>query len=75
MGNDTELIKLRDEVKTQTYFRLEGDKKNNNMIPLEKIAAIAAGLVYSDNMTSFEIGGKSNMRKKNYLIKYLNKKQ
>ena len=38
--------------------------KSNNMIPLEKIAAIAAGLVYSDNMTDFGINGKSNMRNK-----------
>ena len=45
--------------------------KSNFMIPLEKIAAIAAGLVYSDNMTEFRIFGKSNMRKKifNYSTK------
>ena len=49
--------------------------KSNYMIPLEKIAAIAAGLVYSDNMIKFKIFGKCNMRKKNYLIKYLNKRQ
>ena len=50
--------------------------KSNYMIPLEKIAAIAAGLVYSDNMTDFRILCKCNKRKKKfYLIKYLNKKQ
>ena len=38
--------------------------KSNYIIPLEKIAAIAAGLIYSDNMTDFQIQGKSNMRKK-----------
>ena len=32
--------------------------KSNYMIPLEKIAALAAGLVYSDNMTDFRIRGK-----------------
>ena len=32
--------------------------KSNNMIPFEKIAAIAAGLVYSDNMTEFAIRSK-----------------
>ena len=37
---------------------------SNYMISLEKIAAIAAGLVYSDNMTEFKIYGKCNMRKK-----------
>ena len=38
------------------------------MIPLEKIAAFAAGLVYSDNMTDFGIDGKCNMPiKKNKL--------
>ena len=37
---------------------------SNYKISLEKIAAIAAGLVYSDNMTKFEIYGKCNMRKK-----------
>ena len=42
------------------------------MIPLEEIAAIAAGLVYSDNMTDFRIYGKSNIRKK--IFKYLIKK-
>ena len=51
--------------------------KSSYMIPLEKIAAIAAGLVYSDNITHFSIYGKCNMRNKiiNYLIKNLNKKQ
>ena len=39
--------------------------KSNYMIPLEKIAAIAAGLIYSDNMTDFRIYGKSNKQKKN----------
>ena len=43
--------------------------KSNYMFPLEKIAAIAAGLVYSDKMTEFRIYGKCNMRKKIY--KYL----
>ena len=28
MGNDTELIKLREEVKTKKYFKLKGDKIN-----------------------------------------------
>ena len=32
--------------------------KSSYMIPLEKIAAIAAGLVYSDNMTEFRIPSK-----------------
>ena len=50
--------------------------KSNYMIPLEKIAAIAAGLVYNDNMTYFLIYGKYSMRKKIfYLLKFLNKKQ
>ena len=31
---------------------------SNYIIPLEKIAAIAAGLLYSDNMTEFRILGK-----------------
>ena len=43
--------------------------KSNNMIPHEKIAAIAAGLVYSDNMIGFSIYRKSNLRK----IKIFNK--
>ena len=68
MGNDTELIKLRDEVKTKKNFWQEGKKENNYMIPLEKIAAIAAGLAYSDNMTDLRIYGKCNMWKKFYLI-------
>ena len=38
------------------------------MIPLEEIAAIAAGLVYSDNMTKFEIYSKCNIRKKNKFL-------
>ena len=42
--------------------------KSNNMIPLEKIAAIAAGLVYSDNMTEFSIYSKCNLPKNNFLI-------
>ena len=42
---------------------------SNYMIPLENIAAIAAGLVYSDNMTEFYIRGKCNMRKKNLFNK------
>ena len=37
--------------------------KSNYIIPLEKIAAIAAGLVYSDKMTKFIINCKSNMQK------------
>ena len=37
--------------------------KSSYMIPFEKIAAVAAGLVYSDNMTEFIIWGKFNMRK------------
>ena len=37
--------------------------KSNYKILLEKIAAIAAGLVYSDNMTSFKIACKCNKRK------------
>ena len=37
--------------------------KSNYIIPLEKIAAIAAGLVYSDNITDFRIYRKSNMQK------------
>ena len=51
---------------------------SNYMIPLENIAVIAAGLVYSDNMTSFTLGSKCNKRKfkkKKYLIKYLNETQ
>ena len=43
--------------------------KSNHMIPLERIAAIAAGLVYSDNMTDIEIYGKCHMRKKNFIYK------
>ena len=63
VGNGTELIKLRDKVKTEEKFELLARKKkiemkSNYMIPLEKIAAIAAGLVYSDNMTEFRIRGK-----------------
>ena len=47
--------------------------KSNYMIPLEEIAAIAAGLVYSDNMTNFEIFSKCNMwKKKNIWIKSYN---
>ena len=38
------------------------EMKSNYMIPLEKIAAFAAGLVYSDNMVEFRIRGKCNMR-------------
>ena len=34
------------------------------MIPLEKIAAIAAGLVYSDNIIKFWLCGKYNIQKK-----------
>ena len=44
--------------------------KSNFMIPLEEITAIAAGLVYSNNMTEFSILSKCNMRilkKKNFL--------
>ena len=41
--------------------------KSNYMIPLEKIAAIAAGLVYSDNMTGFYLHGKCNMQKKFFI--------
>ena len=58
MGNDTELIKLKDEVKTKKNFWQDAKKENKYMIPLEKIAAIAAGLVYSDNMTEFKIRSK-----------------
>ena len=49
--------------------------KSNYKIPLEKIAAIAAGLVYSDKMTEFMINCKSNMPKKifKYFIQNLNK--
>ena len=47
---------------------------SNYIIQLEKIAAVAAGLVYSDNMTDFRVQCKCNLRKKNfYIIKYLNK--
>ena len=28
MGNDTELIKLRDEVKTKNWFQLFGEREN-----------------------------------------------
>ena len=35
--------------------------KSNYKIPLELIAAIAAGLVYSDNMTKIQIYSKCNM--------------
>ena len=47
------------------------------MIPLEKIVAIAAGLIYNDYMNRFVIGCKCNMRNKtiNYLIKTLNETQ
>ena len=47
--------------------------KSNYKIPLEKIAAIAAGLVYSDKMTVFMICSKSNIPKIffKYLIKNL----
>ena len=43
------------------------EMKSNYMIPLEKIAAIAAGLVYSDNIIKFCLYGKCNMRKKNFI--------
>ena len=42
--------------------------KSIYMIPLGKIAAIAAGLVYSDNMTDFRVLCKCNMRKKRLSI-------
>ena len=45
------------------------------MIPLKKIASIAADLVCSNNMIEFKILGKCNIQKKIYLIKNLNKKQ
>ena len=37
---------------------------SNYKIPLKKIAAIATGLAYSDNMTDFIISCKCNMPKK-----------
>ena len=45
---------------------------SNYMIPLEKIAAIASGLVYSENMILFAIGGECNIRK--IFLKIFNKK-
>ena len=44
--------------------------KSNYKIPLEKIAAIAAGLVYSDKMIGFMISSKNNMPK-NFFNIYL----
>ena len=32
MGNDTELIKLRDEVKTEKEFKLRGEKENTGKL-------------------------------------------
>ena len=43
MGNDADLIKLRDKVTTGKEFSLWGEYENNYLIPLEKIAAVAAG--------------------------------
>ena len=50
MGSDADLVKLREEVKTETSYYYYAEGKD---IPINKVAAIAAGLVYNDNITQF----------------------
>ena len=52
MGSDADIVKLREEAKTKTSCSYSG---GGNDIPLKNVAAIAAGLVYNDNMTEFEL--------------------
>ena len=50
MGSDADLVNLREKVRTEP-------KCDQNIggqdIPIKKVAAIAAGLVYNDNITDF----------------------
>ena len=50
MGSDSELVQLREQVRTQPEYDKEFGGQD---IPRNKVAAIAAGLVYNDNITKF----------------------
>ena len=50
VGTDSDLVNLREEVRTKTSFNQSFSGKD---IPIKKVAAIAAGLVYNDNITVF----------------------
>ena len=43
VGNNAQNIELRDLIMTENHISLLGEKKDSYMIPLEEIAAIAAG--------------------------------
>ena len=52
MGSDPSLTQLRYQVKTSPKYELNVEGKD---IPINKVAAIAAGLVYNDNITEFKL--------------------
>ena len=52
MGSESDLVNLREKVRTESTY---SNHFNGQDIPIKKVAAIAAGLVYNDNITSFEL--------------------
>ena len=52
MGSDADLVKIREEASTKKSYEYDGKGK---VIPLKKVAAIAAGFVYNDDITEFRL--------------------
>ena len=61
VGNDSSLIQLREKVKSEKKYDL--NCKDQKDIPLTKIAAVAAGLVYNENITNLAIYSKRMLKK------------
>ena len=61
VGNDSSLVQLREKVKLEKEYDL--NCKDQKDIPLTKIAAVAAGLVYNENNTYLAIYSKRNVNK------------
>ena len=52
VGTDSDLVKLREDTKICSSYSKNFDGQD---IPIKKVAAIAAGLVYNDNITLFQL--------------------
>ena len=55
MGDNTEAIKLSDQVKSEASFEHYGKKEEKYIISSQKVASIAAGFVLNNNMVKIKI--------------------
>ena len=55
VGNDPDNVKTRDEVKNAEKYCFNGHYED---IPIQKVAAIAAGLACNERITEFEFYSK-----------------